>query len=229
MNEGLISKRMEPDSAGVLGAAVSLLNACRQSKLDLSDVYQGWDQLMREVMRIAIRFEEWSCLYVDFGELGECWPYFLDDRFGPACLKVVFPTELRSFGEKECVRVAMNLELPVWVRDGVCVPVDVRARNPVEGSPFREFRIQAVREELRAGGIEAFQLGDDPFDVDYGSPFFALYGVTYEGVSEHVADRKLYAYAIELAQKLAPGIELPETPSVRLRASSSSTAGKGFD
>ena len=78
---------------------------------------------MREVMRVASLFESWSCAHVDFNRLADVWPYFLQDKFGEACLDAVFPTGLATFDEEDCLRVALRLQLPIAPDDGLPVPV----------------------------------------------------------------------------------------------------------
>ena len=122
-----------PDPAAVFACAFSLWEECRRHamrdrSLDLSAAYSGWDQLMREVMRIGQKFEQWACDHVKFDDLGEVWPYMLGDRFGSACLEVLSPTELASFEDHECLRVALRLRLPLEPGENLRVPVDVTAQ-----------------------------------------------------------------------------------------------------
>src|SRR5262245_39766903 len=79
------------DPAAVFGAAMSLWEACEasarnDSKLNLSESYHGMDELMRQVMRVATLFESWCCEHLDFDQFSDVWPYFLEDKFGEACL-----------------------------------------------------------------------------------------------------------------------------------------------
>jgi hypothetical protein len=106
----------QPDPAAVFAAAMSLWKEChRQSEnepqLNLSDCYSGIDGLMREIMRIAILFEVWSCEHVIFEELNDVWPYLLEDRFGQECLSFFLPDGLSEFGIGDCQRVAARLRL----------------------------------------------------------------------------------------------------------------------
>lgn len=122
------------DTAAIFAAATSLRNACDAAattdpSLSLSEAYRGYDQFMREVMRIGSLFESWACSHVAFEELGECWPYFLEDHFGAACLKVHTAESLAGFDEADCLRVAMALRLPVWADDDLPVAV---ATSPAE-------------------------------------------------------------------------------------------------
>jgi hypothetical protein len=39
-----------------------------------------------------------------------------------------------------------------------------------------------------------------------------LYGVESDGLLEHIADRRTYADAAQLARSLSPGIALPDRP-----------------
>ena len=106
------------DPAAVFAEATSLWTAChemaaRDRELDLSECYNGMDQLMREVMRIADSFERWACRFVWFEELDDVWPYLMAVQFGSACLDTIKAGELTSFIETDCARVAARLGLPM--------------------------------------------------------------------------------------------------------------------
>ena len=107
------------DPAAIFAAASSLSREsqrqARTLKMELSFIYQGWDEFMRETMRVAGRFEEWACDNVAFDELAEPWPYLLEDHFGQACLAVVTPDKLRWLDNAAFRFVAnrMNLTLQV--------------------------------------------------------------------------------------------------------------------
>ena len=202
------------DSAAVFAAAFSLWEAIHKHaqalpKINLSDCYNGVDQLMREVMRIANLFENWACQHVEFSELNDVWPYLLEDKFGDACLEIFEPGGVANFDESDCLRTAIGLCLPIALDDALPLPVDLRAANPVAGSPFREFRIQTVRDSLEDGDVVSFTSADDPFDDEFGPRYFGIYGIGADGLPEHIADRSTYSEALALAQKLAPGIEFP--------------------
>lgn len=207
----------EPDPAAVLACALSLRTACLEAakadrQLNLSDAYNGMDEFLRELMRVATLFEDWACSHVVFEATSEVWPYLLEDRFGTACLEVVAPHGLAEFDGSDCLRVALSLRLPVRAEDGLRVPVDVLAPNPVTGSEFREFRIRTLRKELEEEKAFPFTVCDDPFDAEFGAPYFAVYGVEEGGVLEHIADHKTYSAALSLVRKLAPGVQLPQEP-----------------
>ena len=106
----------QPDPAAVFAIASSLWHECHQHAasdptINLSDAYSGIDGLMREVMRIATMFEAWSCEHVDFNQLDEPWPYYLEDRFGKECLSIILPENLSDFDTHDCRRVATRLRL----------------------------------------------------------------------------------------------------------------------
>jgi hypothetical protein len=209
----------EPDSAAIFACAQSLWDACqaeaaRNSSINLSEDYNGYDQFMREIMRIATLFENWACEHVEFTAWGEVWPYYLGDNFGAACLDAVFASHLARFDENDCLRVALRLRLPVKVTVGVPVPVNIEAANPVAGSAFVSFKIQTIRSIAGDSDFVALTADDEPFDEEYGAPYFGLYGVGAEGLSEHIADRTTYAEALTLARKLAPGIKFPSSPTL---------------
>ncbi|HEU5124554.1 MAG TPA: hypothetical protein VFW05_10875 [Verrucomicrobiae bacterium] len=174
--------------------------------MNLSESYHGADQFMRELMRIANHFEAWACAHVNFDELGEVWPYFLEEKFGETCLSVFAPTDLADFNERDCLRLALRLRLPLFLKENLPIPVDLLALNPVQHSAFVKFRIQTVR-HTEGGDVEPFTISDDPFDEEFGKPHFALYGIPADGLAEHIADRVSYKEIISLVQKLAPGIQ----------------------
>ena len=205
------------DPAAVFACALSLREACLKSaeanpQLNLSESYNGMDEFMREMMRVGNLFEAWACEHVAFEQTSEVWPYLMEDKFGDACLESILSSAMAEFDDTDCLRVALRLRLPIQADDKLRVPVDVRARNPICGSEFREFRIQTVRDDIDESGTAPFTTNDDPFDEEFGPPYFALYGVGDDGLLEHIADRDTYSDALNLAQKLAPGVALPLKP-----------------
>jgi len=106
MNTVISSDSEQADTAAVFASALSLWEACqkgaRSDRLNLSDCYNGMDQLMRVVMRIANQFETWSCAHINFKETNDVWPYLLQDKFGEACLGAVLIAELDSFDDADC-------------------------------------------------------------------------------------------------------------------------------
>jgi hypothetical protein len=105
------------DAAAEFAAALSLWRACESleetSLINLSECYDGVDQLMREVMRIAHLFERWASAHVEFAELSKVWPYLLEDQFGTACLQLLPVEALHQFSEADCLRTALQLKLPL--------------------------------------------------------------------------------------------------------------------
>ena len=207
----------QSDPAAVFGCTRSLWSACQNAaeadlRLNLSEAYQGMDQLMREVMMIGERFEAWACTHIAFEELKDVWPYLLEDRFGTGCLQVLIPSALAEFDDDDCLRVALQLRLPVKATGGMPVPIDIRRTNPVSGSDFVAFRIQTMRDDLEDNDCEPFKEGDDPFDERFGAPYFGLYGIGTDGLEEHVADRSSYAEILSLCRRLSPGIDFPDCP-----------------
>jgi hypothetical protein len=208
---------VDPDSAAVFSIALSLWEACeknwRENHFNISACYNGVDQFMREVMRIANQFENWACCHVDFNEFNEVWPYYLGDNFGATCLSVMSLECLMDFDEDDCLRVALGLKLPVISDGKLPIPIDLTAVNSVTGSAFHKFRIQTVRNSLEDNEPVPFVAGDDPFDEDFSDLYFSLYGVDMTGLLEHIADRRSYNEILRLAEKLAPGIEFPVSPA----------------
>jgi len=209
----------QPDTAAVFACAMSLWQSCEASestdqKINLSDAYSGMDQLMREVMRIGRLFEEWACQHVEFAELNDVWPYMLRGRFGDACLACLSATELEMFDDSDCLRVAIQLALPIKLVADLHVPVEVTADLQNTASTFRSLRIHTVRETDEGDDVLQFTSADDPFDEEFGNPYFGLYGVEQDGLLEHIADRRTYAEAVLLAQKLFPAATFPATPCI---------------
>ena len=216
MNTETTSADPAPDPAAVFACALSLWQSCqertRDEALNLSECFNGIDELMRQVMAIGSKLEEWACHHVKFNGLNDVWPYLLKDKFGNACLAQLPPDALPHFDEEDCLRVALDLGLPVPVDDKLPVPVVLTASNPVAKSGFREFRIQTVRNSLEHDEVVPYAAGDDPFDADFGERYFGLYGVTADGTLAHIADRNRYSEILELARNLAPEIGFPEKP-----------------
>jgi hypothetical protein len=205
-----------PDPAAIFASALSLWHASQKhadkEKLDLSERYNGMDQFMREIMRIANQFEAWACLHINFSKLEEVWSYLLEDRFGAACLAVLPQSDLANFDDHDCLRVAMRLSLPIILDDKTPVPVDITAFNPVAGSTFKKFQIRTLRHPIEEEDAAVYTWDNDPFDAELGPPHFGLYGVGEDGVLEFIAERLTYAEAVKLARKIAPGIDFPDAP-----------------
>jgi hypothetical protein len=223
MNIKTTSATERSDLAAIFACATSLWQECercaRSDRLDLGECYNGMDQLMRVVMTIANRFEQWSCEHVEFASFPLVWAYFLEEKFGETCFGLMLPTELDKFDDNDCLRIALRLGLPVILDDKLPIPVDEIAHNPIAGTGFCEFRIQTVRNALEDGDIVPFVADDEPDDEEFGPIYFGLYGVGLDGKLEHVADRKTYSEVLSLAQKLAPGIAFPNRPTFSPRRS----------
>lgn len=218
MNTEFRATEIEPDPAAVFTIANSLWEICekrsRQNNFNISECYKGVDQFIREIMRIANLFENWACHHINFDEFDEVWAYYLGDNFGKSCLTVLPLNCLMEFSEADCLRVALQLRLPVMLDDKLPIPVALTALNPIAGTGFREFRIQTVRNSLEDGDVVAFVADDEPFDEQFGEIYFGLYGVGEDGKLEHIADKKTYGEVLNLAQKLTPGIAFPIEPTL---------------
>lgn len=132
------------------------------------------DQFIREIMRIANLFENWACDHVNFNEFDEVWAYYLGDNFGRSCLAVLPLNCLMEFGEADCLRVALNLRLPVILDEKLAIPLDLIATNPIAQAGFRAFRIQTIRNSIEDGCVVPFVADDDPFDEELGKQYFGL-------------------------------------------------------
>nr|MDP0502391.1 hypothetical protein [Verrucomicrobiota bacterium JB025] len=178
--------------------------------LDLNECYQGMDQFMREVMRVASMFEEWACKYVAFEELDGVWPYLLEERFGEECIEVVNPDLLMRFDWYDCFRVAMRMRLPMWVDGRYPHPLLLEVENPVSNSGFEMFRIQAVRNAKGSDEAVPFVFGDEADDESFCAPRFVVYGVRLDGSSVAIFERGSYGQIVELLCGLFPGIVVPK-------------------
>ena len=106
----------QPDPAAILGAACSLKRVWiddvdLETRLRLAQRLPGVDSVMREILRIATRFETWACRNVDFEALDEVWPYFLEAEFGNACQRTLKPDALPKFDKEDCFAIACELRL----------------------------------------------------------------------------------------------------------------------
>lgn len=182
--------------------------------MNLSECYNGIDQFMREVMRVANQFETWACLHVDFANLNDVWPYLLQDRFGEACLALVLPSALAEFDDTDCLCVTIHLRLPILFDEALPLPINVTALNPISGSPFREFKIQTIRYSNDGEYSVPYSVDDDPYDEEFNSPNFVLFGIGERGLIEHIAERATYTEVVRLVRKLAPGVAFPDAPMI---------------
>lgn len=210
------SSKNEVDPAGVFAGALSIWNACNKQaeadpNLNLSEAYNGIDQLMRETMRVGEMFESSASRHVAFEEFSEVWPYFVEDHLGKACFEVISVDGLAGFDVDDCLSIACNVKLPLRVSDSMLLPVNLCIANPAVTSGFRHYQIQTVRDYLgEDGGVFPFSAGDVPVDENFGEIYFGLYGVDEDGLAEHIADRKTYSEVRNLALKIAPFAEVPD-------------------
>jgi hypothetical protein len=217
MNEATEQAQSQADPAAVFACAHSLWKEINKSarekpRVNLSECYNGLDQFMREVMRAATLFESWCCEHIDFDQTEDVWPYFLEDHFGKTYLLDHGCADLVHFDHEDCLRTAMRLRLPIIPDGKLPVPIDIRAPHLVEGSEFRELRIQTVRNLLTEDAIEPYTFEADPFDENFGEPYFGFYGVDEEGLVEHIADRRTLEEALLLAKNLVAGVTFRNVP-----------------
>lgn len=107
-----------PDPGAAFAASLSVYEACElESTGGNSNHYIHYDGggvgFYQEVARVGRLFEEWASEHVDFDELGECWPYFVQEYFGEAVLDYMGAGELMNFNEQSCAIVANTLHLPL--------------------------------------------------------------------------------------------------------------------
>ena len=73
------------DPAAIMAIACSLneaggaLNKAEETNGDVGEAYGGFDEYMRECMRLATEFETWCCEHGDFDNYESMWVYELDD------------------------------------------------------------------------------------------------------------------------------------------------------
>lgn len=208
---------VEPDSAAIFAIALSLWEICekrrRENDWNISACYNGYDQFMRELIKVASLFEEWACGHVNFDEFSEVWPYYLGDNFGAACLSLLPIECLMDFDEGDCLRMALALKLPVILDEKMPIPIDLTAKNSIPGAGFPQFRIQTIRDSFEDQQPTPYVAGDEPFDENFGKLYFSLYGVDAAGLLEHIADRQYYKDILKLVQNLAPTIDFPVSPT----------------
>lgn len=72
---------------------------------DLVESHGGEDEFVRTVAHTATEFEKWACKHVDFHELEEIWPYWLEQHFGVLCNSEV----MYSPGSADWCEVIANL------------------------------------------------------------------------------------------------------------------------
>jgi hypothetical protein len=201
----------KPDPAAIFGGALSVWTAChemekRETTVDLSDRFNGLDELMRVAMGIATRFEIWSCNNVEFDRLSDWWPYKLEMELGKTCLELLGLEALPKFGADDALPVALRLQLPLKPETKRKIPLHVHAANPIPEATFSRLYIRTMREACDGSGIYPFTEGDDPCDPDFGVPFYGVYGVDSSGMSEHIVDRSTHSDAVAIVEKLIPGI-----------------------
>ena len=207
------------DPAAVFACAFALRRACldleeSDPSFNVSELYNGFDQFLREIMRVGELFETWAIAHVLFEELEEVWPYLLEDRFAGACLTTRSPASLSSFDVSDCFSVALKLKLPLHGKNGLPIPIDLLRQNPLTSSRFRSYQIRSVREHMTDKEVHPFGPYDDPTDKSYGEIFYGLYGIEESGEAEHIADRSSYAEARSLAHAVVPRVGFPCQPVI---------------
>lgn len=217
-----MNSKVQFDPAAVFAAARSLFDAChdyadRAEELNLSDAFNGIDELMRVVMMVATEFEQWASAHVAFNELDDVWPYLLDDQFGAAVLLSLPLNKLTSFDQYDCLRVAARLHLPLRLTEGFTLPLNLRASNSVTNSSFKELQILAVRFCELDGSAVPLRIDDDPED-HWSEVTFRLYGICGDGLVEQICERSSYSSILDLAFAISPGIDFPKEPIVCLGA-----------
>ena len=140
----------------------------------------------------------------------DMWFYYLEERFGKACLEMMNTRALASFDADDCLRVAFRLRLPIWENGELPIPINVVVDNSFAESAFKAFRIQTVRNLLAEPLVLPYTDSSDPFDENLGERYFGIYGIDEDGLLEHISDRGSYGLARELVLKLIPGADCAE-------------------
>jgi hypothetical protein len=205
---------ISPDPAGVFAAAHSLWTAIfessdRPEKASLSHCYQGLDQLMRDVLRVGLLFETWSCRHIAFDEVDEVWPYFVADNLGTTWLRIFDAYSLGDVNERDCLHAAWHLRLPIRMSEEFVLPVTVDVGNPNADTAFVGFRIQTTRTLKNGSRMMPFTVSDELFDESYVMACYSLYGRTGAGDSELLASRATYSETVSLAKRLVKNVEFP--------------------
>jgi len=125
MNEQLTSE-IACDPAAIYCMTRSLMDQLqinRSESESISGHYEGWDNAIRECVRVSTMFERWCCQHIDFDEFNGVWPYEMEDKFGEAVFEhQESKFQLESFSEHDCGYVASIL--------GLKLGADINSRTP---------------------------------------------------------------------------------------------------
>ena len=207
---------MNSDPAAIFAASKSLWETCHEaassSETNLSELFNGVDELMRECLRIATTFEEWACSHVCFEEITEVWPYFLEEQFGSVCLEHIPLEHLASFRRDDSFSVSLKLKIPLLHTKVMVLPLNIEVQNPNLDSEFKAIKIQTVHRLIESNSIEPFTKSKINELEHSNNPFYAIYGRDSKNLLIHISDQLCYENAHKLCQKLFPGINFPKTP-----------------
>lgn len=104
------------DLAAILCAAMSLRQSLEDYLDDgISDEFEGADNGYRYCMERAIQFERWACDNIEFAEMEDVWPYWLEEHFGPLFVRYAWNTDLDAIDWRE---FATRARLPVREPNG---------------------------------------------------------------------------------------------------------------
>lgn len=211
MKKAPIRRTPTADPAAIFAGALSIWTACNEAEdknpdINLSDIFNGVDELMRVSMATSTLFENWACKHIDFDKLSDWWPYKLQMEMGDACLELWEMESLPNFDEERAMTLAMKLALPLKREALKLLPLYLEATNPTPNAKFCRIYIQLMREAKNGDGYSPIGKDDDPSDLDFSAPFYGIYGVDSAGFSEHIADRATSRDAVETVKGLIPAI-----------------------
>lgn len=115
--------KSQPAPADLFAAIVSLNDECMRlhrlpehphiTNLPHASYEDGGIGFMQAMYQVAEKFCLWADENVDWDQNSEVWPYFLQEKLGTAVFAVVDASELMTFGEAECRRVATRLGVSI--------------------------------------------------------------------------------------------------------------------
>lgn len=211
----------EGDPAAVLAICLGLVKECREEDavVDLSATFNGGDEFLRQVVRVATMFENWACAHVHFDALDTNWVYLLETRFAREFLMAFSVQHIMEFSSADCLVMARFLGLPV-IYDATCpVPFDFYMHG-LEHETIEALKVEAkcLRFKDATGGAErSSEAGvtmtwehalerDEPLPVAYLQVSAKLRSAEWFDVARH----DTWEQAARVLHLIAPGRNLPE-------------------
>lgn len=124
----------DPDPAAVLAIAMALVEEgsnCENlnTSFSVSETYAGYDVFMREAMRVGREFETWACQHVEFDEMEEVWPYFLEGFQHHALRAVGTESGRAGEGMEELLSNLRDLDAEAWPKIAAVMKLPLKAKT----------------------------------------------------------------------------------------------------